>query len=318
MKRFGLACLFAIFLFLLAITGYVVSNQQADRSVASLSERWAKPPSEFMDVHGMQVHLRDEGLKSDDIPLVLLHGTSASLHTWDDWVEQLSDRHRIIRFDLPAFGLTGPSPNSDYSIESYTEFVIAILDKMQVDKFTLGGNSLGGYIAWATAVRFPQRVDSLILVDASGYPIKSKSAPIAFRIAQVPVINKLLEDFMPRAIVDSSVKNVFGNPALVTEQLVDRYLELNTRRGNRQALLERFQQTQPGAMAKRVKEIQVPTLIIWGGKDQLIPADPSAYRFNREIKHSKLIVFDHLGHVPHEEGPTETVSAVGEFLSKLP
>jgi len=318
MKRLVIICLSVAFLMVSALIVYVGFNQQPDRSVESLSERWAQPPSQFMNLAGMQVHVRDEGLKSDPVPLVLLHGTSASLHTWDGWVRQLGEQHRIIRFDLPAFGLTGPSPVSDYTIESYTDFVIAVLDEMQIDTFTLAGNSLGGYISWATAVRFPQRVNSLVLVDASGYQIESKSAPIAFRIAQTPFISSLLKSFMPRAIVDSSVRNVFGDPTRVTDKLVDRYFELNTRQGNRQALVERFKQTQPGEMAKRVSEITVPTLIIWGGKDRLIPAMPSAQRFNREIPQSELLIFEQLGHVPHEEGPVETAAAVSAFLQAIP
>src|ERR1035437_1023320 len=99
-----------------------------DVPVDSLKTRWAAPPSTFISVQGMQVHIRDEGPRDDSTPLVLIHGTSASLHTWDGWVRALSKQRRVIRFDLPGFGLTGPTPDGDYSLERYTHFVAATLD----------------------------------------------------------------------------------------------------------------------------------------------------------------------------------------------
>ncbi|GAA0857443.1 alpha/beta hydrolase [Aliiglaciecola litoralis] len=300
---------------LLALMGYIFANQQPDHTVAELSERWAKPPSQFIEVAGMQVHLRDEGSSERYPPIVLLHGTSASLHTWDGWVDELKNDHRVVRFDLPAFGLTGPEPNNDYRIENYAKFVVETLDKLGLEKVILGGNSLGGYISWATAVLYPERVSHLVLVDPSGYPLASKSVPIAFKIAQTPILNSVLNGFMPRALVKSSIEDVYGDPSLVTDELVDRYFELNTREGNRQALKARFEQTSAGEMARRSHEIAVPTLIIWGEKDALIPPS-TAVRFQQDIANTKLVLFESLGHVPHEEDPISTVNALKTFLAE--
>ena len=300
---------------MIGLIGYIFANQEADRSVAELEERWAQPPSQFIDVGGMKIHLRDEGSNERLPPIVLLHGTSASLHTWDGWVEQLKNEHRVIRFDLPAFGLTGPEPNNDYNIETYAKIVIQILDTLGIENCILGGNSLGGYVAWATAVLYPDRVSQLILIDPSGYPLKSDSTPIAFTIAQTPILNTLLSGFMPRVLIQRSVENVFGDPSLVTDELVDRYFELNTRQGNRQALRARFEQTSAGAFSQRTKEITIPTLIMWGKKDELIPPSTAA-RFQRDIANTKLVLFDKLGHVPHEEDPLSTVNALKAFLAE--
>ena len=108
---------------------YLYANIAYDKSVEELSKRWATEPSKFLSVAGMNIHYRDEGPKSDKEPIVLIHGTSASLHTWDGWVEVLKEQRRVIRFDLPAFGLTGPDPQNNYSIERYAEVVIAVLDR---------------------------------------------------------------------------------------------------------------------------------------------------------------------------------------------
>lgn len=310
MKALGLVIGFL----LVAAGGFALAYHEPDRTVEQLKERWARQPSQFVEVAGMQVHLRDEGPRSDVLPIVLLHGTSASLHTWSGWADALKPAHRVIRFDLPAFGLTGPAPDEDYTIENYARVVVAVLDKVGVDRCVLGGNSLGGYIAWATALLHPDRVARLVLVDAAGYPFESQVVPIGFRIARTPVLNRLMETVLPRSLVEKSVRSVYGNPAKVSPELVDRYFELTTRVGNRKALVKRFRQTQPGELAQRVSEIKQPTLILWGGKDRLIPPSVGE-RFHREIAGSTLIEFPDLGHVPHEEDPARTVAAVEAFLA---
>ena len=293
---------------------FMVANRVPDRTVEELKARWAPPPSQFVQIAGMNIHLRDEGPSNDQTPIVLLHGTSASLHTWDGWVQALKDSHRVIRYDMPAFGLTGPSPDGNYTIENYVRVVIAVLDKLNVRRCVLAGNSLGGYVAWATAVLYPERVDRLVLVDASGYPYKSQSVPIGFKIARTPVLNSLMKDVLPRSMVENSVRNVYGNPSRVTPELVDRYFELTTRAGNRKALAERFRQTQPGPLVERIPELRIPTLILWGGRDRLIPPELGD-RFHKEITGSKLVRFEDLGHVPQEEDPARTVAALKEFLA---
>ena len=284
-----------------------------DQPVSALQARWAPPPSQFIAVRGMQVHVRDEGPRDDAVPIVLLHGTGASLHTWDGWTRELTNERRVIRFDLPGFGLTGPAPDGIYTVESYVDTVLGVADTLGVQRFILAGNSLGGYVAWATTVLHPERVERLILVDAAGYPFQSQSVPLAFRIARTPLLNVLMRDVLPRGVVERSLRDVYGDPTKVTPDLVDRYFDLASRAGNRAALVARFDQTKPGSLAERVTEIQVPTLILWGGKDRLIPLE-FGERFAHDIHGSRLVVFDALGHVPHEEDPARTVAAVLPFI----
>ena len=283
-----------------------------DKPVSELKTRWAQPPSQFVDVAGMQVHLRDEGPRDDPTPIVLLHGTSASLHTWQGWTEALRGQRRVIRFDLPGFALTGPQPQDDYSIETYARFVVAMLDHLGVQKVVLGGNSLGGQIAWATAAAYPQRVERLVLVDAAGYAFVPKSIPLGFQIARMPMLAPLMQRTLPRSMVESSVRSVYGDPAKVTPALVDLYYDMTLRSGNRRALGVRL--AQPLAMGvERISTLKLPTLIIWGGQDRLIPPE-NAQRFANDIAGSQLVMFDTLGHVPHEEDPAATVVVVKKFL----
>jgi pimeloyl-ACP methyl ester carboxylesterase len=281
--------------------------------VEELKARWAPTPSVFVDAAGMKVHLRDEGPREDASPIVLLHGTGSSLHAWEGWAEALKDKRRVIRFDLPGFGLTGPSPEGIYTIDSDVRLVIAILDYLGIERCVLGGNSLGGTVSWRTALAYPSRVEALILVDSGGYPAHPLSVPIGFRLARIPGISWMLQNALPRSLVEQGLRNVFGDPSKVTTELVDRSVELTQREGNRRALIERFRQRQSGSLAHRIPELKLPTLIIWGGRDRLIPPD-DAQRFHRDIAGSTLVIFDELGHAPEEEDSARTVSAVKQFL----
>jgi pimeloyl-ACP methyl ester carboxylesterase len=318
MSRVGTAVAVVVVLIVVCVVivgAALLAWRVPDRPVSTLQAKWAPPPSTFIDVKGLSIHLRDEGPSDDPAPIVLLHGTSASLHTWDGWAAALSSRRRVIRFDLPGFGLTGPSTDGVYGIERYVETVVAIADGLGVQRFVIAGNSLGGYVAWATALAHPQRVDRLILVDAAGYPVQAQSVPLAFRIARTSGLNRLMRDVLPRSLVETSLQDVYGDPTKVTPALVDRYFDLATREGNRAALVARFEQTQPGTMASRVREITAPTLILWGGRDRLIPP-AFGTRFADDIPGSALVVFDTLGHVPHEEDPAATVAEVQRFLDR--
>jgi pimeloyl-ACP methyl ester carboxylesterase len=303
----------ATFTLLVLVAGsFIALTWAPDRPVSELS-RWASPPSTFVDVGGLQVHVRDQGPRDDDSPIVLIHGTSSSLHAFAGWAGTLAGQRRVITFDLPGFGLTGPSADGDYSIDATVRFVIALLDKLGIERCVLGGNSLGGAVSWMTAVLAPTRVDKLILVDSGGYPPHSTSVPLGFRIARMPVVSRLMSKTLPRFLIASGLRNVYGDPARVTPQLVDCYYDITLRQGNRRALVERFGQPRATAFAPRISELKLPTLIMWGGRDRLIPPD-DAERFHRDIAGSTLVIFDDLGHSPEEEDPARTVVAVKEFL----
>lgn len=310
--------LVAVVIAVVFVIAGIIATWAPDRSVEQLKGRWAQAPSQFLAVNGLQVHVRDEGPRDDPVPLVLLHGTSASLHTWDGWVADLKGQRRVIRFDLPAFGLTGPDLQNDYTLEAYVRTVEGVVNAMGVKDFVLAGNSLGGQIAWATATALPQRVRQLILVDAAGYPMAPQSVPIGFRIARIPGLRRLAEVVLPRGVIQASLRNVYGDPSKVTPELVDRYYELTLREGNRQALAYRFDQMLKVDIAKgmlAIRALRVPTLILWGGKDRLIPVE-NGHRFAADIVGSQLVVFDDLGHVPQEEDPQRTVQALRKFLLK--
>ncbi|MFC6628613.1 alpha/beta fold hydrolase [Acinetobacter beijerinckii] len=287
----------------------------SDIPLTDLKSKWGTPPSNFVMVDKMNVHFRDEGPRDDPNPIVLLHGTSSSLHTWEGWTQNLKHQRRIIRLDLPGFGLTGPFPDDNYTMDHYVEFLEEFLDIMEIQQYVLVGNSFGGALAWHTALKQPLRINKLILVDAVGYPDNSKSMPIGFRIAKIPLLNKIMEYTLPRKMVESSVRNVYADPNKVTVELVDRYYDLTLRAGNRHALIQRFKQIPNSSKdSKLIKLINQPTLILWGEKDNLIPV-AYADQFHKDINESQLVKFENLGHVPQEEDPLKSVAPVKVFLN---
>ncbi|MGC4077376.1 MAG: alpha/beta hydrolase [Rubrivivax sp.] len=304
-------------LLLMATAALLAMSRAPDRSVESLVANWAPPPSDFVDLGGQLVHLRDQGPRSDAVPLVLLHGTSSSLHTWEGWVHAIAPRRRVITLDLPGFGLTGPwagrYAGQRYDGQAYARFVLELLDRQGVQRFAVGGNSLGGEVAWRLAAMAPQRIERLILVDASGTVFKSQAAPLAWQFARVPGLGRVFEWVLPRTAVAQGLASAYGDPSRVTPELVDRYFELTLREGNRRALVERLKVARSGEDAERISTLRLPTLVLWGGRDTIIP--PSAGEdFARRIPGSRLVVFPALGHVPHEEDPAQTVAPVLEFL----
>jgi len=296
----------------IAALGFVM--WEPDRSVAELRVRWAPPPSRFVQVAGMQVHLRDDGDIGDPEPIVMIHGSGGSLHTWAGWASSLRTHRRVVTFDLPGFGLTGPSPEGDYSVDSYLAFTVSLLDALAIKRAVLVGRAIGGEVAWRLALKQPERVAKLILVASGGYPVESQSVPIAFRIAQLPVLSWISERILPRGVVESSLRNLYGNPDSVSNELVDCYFELALREGNRRALAMQRRQLRPGAMADRIRDVRVPTLILWGGRDRLFPSE-LAERFHSDIAASELVVFPELGHLLQEEDPERTIAPVERFLA---
>jgi pimeloyl-ACP methyl ester carboxylesterase len=308
-RRFRIG--FAIFV--VATVVVIGSQWRRDLPLATLEGRWAGGASRFVDVDGMRVHYRDEGKGP---ALLLLHGTGASLQTWDDWAKALtSDGQRVVRLDLPGFGLTGPEPHDDYRIERYVEVLDHFLARLGIARAVVGGNSLGGTIAWRYAAAHPEHVEALILVDAGGYPLE-RTPPIAFRLGKLPLVSNLMAHLDPTPLVERTLRDCYGHPERVTRGLVERYVDMALRPGNRAAFGARTRVPFSDHTAE-LRALTMPTLILWGAQDRLIPVE-HARRFARDLAHAELRVYDDLGHVPQEEDGARTASDVDAFVHGLP
>ena len=287
-----------------------------DTDAGAMRAKYGGPPSQFVEVGGgLTMHVRDQG-KRDGAVLVLLHGSNASLHTWEPWVARLGAKYRVITLDQIGHGLTGPNPTDQYDAAAFTGTLDALMTKMGVSRFALAGNSMGGWVAWEYALAHPDKVSALILVDAAGPPEDpARKLPLGFRLLRTPGINRLVEVISPRSVFAQSLHQTVSNQAVVTDAVIDRYWELNRYPGNRRAT--RLRSTTPrdsGGNAARVGAITAPTLILWGSEDKLIPVSGADW-FAARIKGSRKVVYPGIGHLPMEEAADRSAGDVAAFLA---
>ena len=267
---------------------------------------------------GQRIHYRDQG-KRDGPAIVLLHGSNSSLQTWEPLVERLGGTYRIVTLDLPGHGLTGGTPDKDYGADGMGEAIDVVAAKLRLDRFVLGGNSMGGWVAWRYALANPGRIDALLLIDAAGMPLrKGEKAPpsnIGFRVLEYPFGRWLATQITPRALVEESLRGSVEKKAIVDAAMIDRYWELLRFPGNREATVLRARMDREPAMAARVGEIKAPTLILFGDGDRLI--NPTAAQsFNERIAGSEVVLLPGVGHLPMEEAPDATATAIADFLTR--
>ena len=275
-----------------------------DIPVEVLKSRYGQG-ARYIEVMGVPVRVKESG---EGAPLLLLHGFASSADTWDGWRARLGARYRVIAIDLPPFAITGPLPGRAMNPETLGAFMDALVAGLGLTRFSLAGNSLGGYIAWEYARRHPEKVDKLVLVDSAGYP---HALPFAVRMMQAPLLRDISEHFSPRPIVAVSIEDVYGHPELVTDALIQRYQDQLRREGSRPAVTELMSSLKFDGAG--VDEVRVPTLILWGAKDRWIPP-AHAGLFHRDIPGSRVILYSDLGHVPMEEDPTRTADDAARFL----
>jgi pimeloyl-ACP methyl ester carboxylesterase len=308
---------------LIAVGGYFALKRD-DLPYETLATRYESAASRYADLPGgIRMHYRDEG--APDAPvLLLIHGFSASLHTWEPWVQHLAtgpDRindYRIISLDLPGHGLTRAPAGYQASIEAFRDVVAEFVRSQNLSTFALAGSSMGGNVAWEYALAHPEQVSALILVDSSGWPeIREDLAnePEVFKLLRNPVLGPAMAQLDNTRLVRDGLEGSFVDASLVTDAMVNRYVELSRAPGHRDILLQMtlgFRERNY-ATAERLAALQMPVLIFTGDQDRLVPPE-HARQFNEAIAGSHLIVFENVGHIPQEERPAESAMAVHEFL----
>ncbi|MCB9197064.1 MAG: alpha/beta hydrolase [Flavobacteriales bacterium] len=253
------------------------------------------------------VHYRDEGSGE---PLILVHGTFASLHCFDGWTDIMKAHYRVIRMDLPGFGITGPKPDDKYSIDLFADFLREFLNKLGIGKCAIAGNSLGGWLTWEFALKYPEMVSKMILIDAAGY-INDNNYPLPFVIAQTPVLRNVF-NYVPKAVVRRFVRQVFYDQTKVNDTLVDRYFDLFHREGNKEAFV-RIANCYFVQNTHNLINLKIPVLVMWGKNDNWLSVDHAA-KFKRDLVNCSVIIYEHVGHVPMEEIPEQTALDALDFL----
>ncbi len=290
-----------IMIIIILLLGYT-----SDIAIDQLEEKYTNSASKYLHIDGTKIHYRREG-QGD--PVLLIHGTAASLHTWDDWTEILKDSFEIIRLDLPAFGLTGPLTSSDYSIDNYVTILDAFMKKLNISSFHIAGNSLGGRISWNYACTYPEQIKKMILIDASGFD--NGVTPAVIKMGRSDILSPIFRSVTPRWFIEKNMKEVYHDDTKITDELIDRYHRLSLRPGNRQAFIDRTRVSYPNN-TDCLKTINHQTLIMWGAHDAWIPLT-DAYRYQDLLPNDTLVIYQS-GHVPMEENPVITSHDALQFL----
>jgi pimeloyl-ACP methyl ester carboxylesterase len=280
-----------------------------DLDRATLDASYLAAPTDRVEIAGTQLHLRDSGPR-DALAIVLLHGFGGSLHTWEPWALALQDRYRVVRFDLPGSGLSPPDPTGDYTDERSRALLAAVLDHLGLAQATLVGHSMGGRIAWQFAAREPQRVRALVLVAPDGFASPGFEYG---KTPEVPAMLTLMRWALPEPLLRRALRPAYANPATMTDALSRRYHDLLRAPGAREAMLARMRQLTPENPLPWLTRISVPTLLLWGEQDAMIPLSNAA-DYTAAIAGARLETLAGIGHVPHEEAPARALVPVRAFL----
>jgi len=311
-----LALFVALLILVLLGSNFLISS---DLKRGDLYDKYRNDKSFFYRIEsGATAHIRDEGNRTGP-PLILLHGAYASVHAWEPWVDKLGDKFRLISFDLPGYGLTGATPCGDYSRANMSRTLDQIMRLMKLERAVIVGHSMGGGVALQYALDHPEKIRGLILIASSGMRRTSdEEVPSTFGLADISWLQPILRYVTPRFIIESALRDSVADPDnFVTDEQVTRYWELIRMTDSREAILQQQNSRDTVApLESRLGEITIPTLLIWGAQDKLVPLALGT-RMNSAIFNSRLIAYSDIGHLPMEEAPARTAAEARAFVEAL-
>jgi pimeloyl-ACP methyl ester carboxylesterase len=289
--------------------------QRPDLPWKTLQAKYQTPASRYVDLPGgLHVHYRDQGNPNGPV-LVLVHGFSANVDTWEPWVKRLGGTYRIVSLDLPGHGLTQTPPGFKVGPTTFLDVVQGVVDHLGLKKFVLAGNSMGGAVAWNYALVHPERLDGLVLVDAGGWdhPRQGRDGPVIFKVMANPVGRALLHNLDASGLTRAGLQDAYLDKTLVTDALVDRYVDLARAPGHRDILFGLQATFRDPATPEKLAVIKVPTLVMHGRQDKLVPfADGEA--FAKAIPGAALDAYDGVGHVPMEQIADRSAADLDSWL----
>ena len=294
--------------------GNIFTGEVGTIPLDELKRRYEYSDSKYLAIQGMNVHYRDVNNSGNtDAPtIILLHGIFASLHTWEDWTDTLSAHFRVISIDNPNFGLTGKHPQGMRK-HLYSDFLNEFTNALGLTKVHMAGNSLGGWMSWEFAARFPNKVDKIILLDSAAFFFVPPAILISMGVPAGGWIAARLR--LPRKILRSIVRTTYGVRSRMSNDIADRYYDLLMRSGNRQAgaRVTRYIRNRGGFNKELLSEVTQPVLVMWGKQDRWIPPSHVAL-FQKALPQAQVVMYDNCGHMPMEELPQQSVADALAFL----
>ena len=284
-------------------------------SYDQLVAKYADADSRFVvleGVDGIRVHYKDAG---SGPAVLLVHSSSGDLKDWDPWVKVLSKDYRVVRLDLPSFGLTGPVPSGNYSIERYLWLVDALMDHLDIERFAIVGTSYGGLVAFRYAATRLDRVTALVLANSAGVEYGGRRGTAERprdRTQRFTPHTRTLEE------TASMLNTVINDPARVTPELVQRKTDYANLIGRDREGFIGTKLYERGNPQRVLSHVRAPALVLWGGNSRgLSPETAQAFvDAMRNAKSTRKIIYDGGGHLLHIERPEQTVKDVKAFLDE--
>ncbi len=277
--------------------------------------------AQYRVVDGTRLRMIDTG---SGTPVVFIHGFAASLYGWRKTLTPVLDAgYRVIAFDNRGFGFSDkPAPTVEgeklYTNAAYARLVVALLDSLHLSSAVLVGHSMGGAIAGEVALRYPDRVRGLVLIDAAGFGVRW---PAALTVGRLPGAGDVAGALRNRWTTGQVLRSTYGDPSKVTEEDVDQYYAPVADAGYPLALRGVLRQFRFDTLIGRLGAVAAPTLVIWGGADRWIPVRDGT-RLVTELPRGAFTVLPGVGHAAAEEDPDDVnrllVSFLKEGLPRVP
>lgn len=268
---------------------------------------------DYITIAGVKLRYLETGSGS---PVILIHGLGGFLEMWWHTVLALSTKHRVYAIDMPGHGLSD-RPANCYSAAHCTEYLLSIIDALQLEAVTLVGHSLGGAISINAAVTRPDKIANLVLVDSAGL---SEKVPVAYRLTAVPLFGEVVLKLAWKYISQQGVKRLFQQSAVVSRETLATVLAIAQRPGTEEGILRilRYNMAlirahRDSLMTLKLQLLKARTLLIHGAHDRVFPLDNVINAYHN-MPNSRLVIIPNCGHSPHIEKPAEFNGAVVRFL----
>ena len=266
--------------------------------------------------NGVNLHVRDEGDTNSPV-VILVHGHTEDLHTWNNMAKKLVEKFRVIRYDLRRHGLTGPAPDNEYKLESYVSDLSMLIQYLELDNFVLVGHSMGGRISLKYAIENPESVNGLVLISASGAPPKEKTAkPIALRLMKNSLGRALIRRMWSRKMAKSSLEDMVFDSSVITDEEIDRMWDFSRYPGSMDAMFKEFSEIWNDFESTEINEFSKNTLLIWGEEDTICPMAMGEW-YDSELPNSSLIRLQNIGHNPQFECPDKCLDEITSWMNSL-